>query len=190
MEIIQTTNKQTILIAGATWNIGRAATAALAKRGTRVVMLGRSADKLKAKAYQVCAELSKAQIQIQDDDIDILVIDFSNMKSVRLAAEEALKRFTKINGLVLTVGALLQNGPNILPSGHELMFATNVIGPFLFSDLMLKRLEESDGLVIHVIAPFNKEIDWDDLESIKNHKSMLAFNRTKVFNRMIARGVG
>ena len=108
------------------------------------------------------------------------------MKSVRLAAEEAMKRFTKINGLILSVGALIQNGPNILPSGHEVMFATNVMGPFLFTQLLLKRLQESDGLVLHVIAPFNKEIDWNDLESIRNHKTMIAFDRTKIFNRMIA----
>lgn len=180
------TNKQTILIAGATGNIGRAATVALAKRGAHVVMLGRSADKLQAKVGQVRAELSEAQIEVQDIDIDILVIDFSNMNSVRLAVEEAMKRFTKINGLILSVGALIQNGPNILPSGHEKMFATNVMGPFLFTELLLKRMKESDGLVIHVIAPFNKEIDWNDLESIRNHKPMLAFNRTKVFNRMIS----
>jgi len=180
------TDKQTILIAGATGNIGRAATVSLAKRGARVVMLGRNAEKLKAKVDQVRAELSEAQIEVQDTDIDILVIDFSDMKSVRLAVEEAMKRFTKINGLVLSVGALIQNGPNILPSGHEVMFATNVMGPFLFTELLLKRLEESDGLVIEVIAPFNKKIDWNDLESINNHKPMLAFNRTKVFNRMIS----
>jgi NAD(P)-dependent dehydrogenase (short-subunit alcohol dehydrogenase family) len=180
------TNKQTILIAGATGNIGRAATVALAKRGARVVLLGRNADKLKDKVDQIRAELSEAQVQVQDNDIDMLVIDFSNMNSVRLAAEEAMKRFTKINGMVLSVGALIQNGPNILPSGHEVMFATNVMGPFLFTELLLKRLEESDGLVIEVIAPFNKKIDWNDLESIKNHKPMLAFNRTKVFNRMIS----
>lgn len=179
-------NKQTILIAGATGNIGRAAAVALAKRGARVVLLGRSPDKLKAKADQIRAELSEAQIQTQDNDIDILVIDFSNMKSVRLAAKEAMMRFTKINGLVLSVGALIQDGPKILPSGHEVMFATNVMGPFLFTELLLKRLEKSDGLVIHVIATFNKEIDWNDLESIRNHKPMLAFNRTKVFNRMIS----
>ena len=180
------TKKQTILIAGATGNIGRAATVALAKRGARVVLLGRNADKLKDKVDQIRAELSEAQIKVQDNDIDILVIDFSDMNSVRFAAEEAMKRYTKINGLVLSVGALIQNGPNILPSGHEVMFATNVMGPFLFTELLLKRLEESDGLVIEVIAPFNKKIDWNDLESIKNHKPMLAFNRTKVFNRMIS----
>jgi NAD(P)-dependent dehydrogenase (short-subunit alcohol dehydrogenase family) len=179
-------NKQTILIAGATGNIGRAAAVALAKRGARVVLLGRSPDKLKAKADQIRAELSEAQIQTQDNDIDILVIDFSNMKSVRLAAKEAMMRFTKINGLVLSVGALIQDGPKILPSGHEVMFATNVMGPFLFTELLLERLEESDGLVVHVIAPFTKPIDWNDLESIRNHKPMLAFDRTKVFNRMIS----
>jgi NAD(P)-dependent dehydrogenase (short-subunit alcohol dehydrogenase family) len=182
----QMTNKQTILIAGATGNIGQAATVALVKRGARVVMLGRSADKLKTKVAQVRTELSEAQIEVQDVDIDILVIDFSDMKSVRLAAEDAMKRFTTINGLILSVGALIQNGPNILSDGHEMMFATNVMGPFLFTELLLKRLEESDGLVVHVIAPFYKEIDWNDLESIKNHKPMLAFNRTKVFNRMIS----
>jgi len=35
-------NKQTILIAGATGNIGKAAAVALVKRGARVVILGRS----------------------------------------------------------------------------------------------------------------------------------------------------
>jgi len=180
------TNKQTILIAGATGNVGRAATVALAKRGARVVMLGRSADKLKAKVGQVRAELSEAQIEVQDTDIATLVVDFADMESVKLAAAEAMKRFTKINCLVLSVGALIQNGPNILPSGHEVMFATNVMGPFLFTELLLKRLEESDGLVVHVIAPFKKEIDWNDLESIRNHKPMTAFNRTKVFDRMIS----
>jgi hypothetical protein len=47
-------------------------------------------------------------------------------------------------------------------------------------------MQESDGLVLHVIAPFDKGINWDDLESIKNHRSMMAFNRTKTYNRVIA----
>ena len=115
-----------------------------------------------------------------------MVIDFSDMESVRLAAAEAMNRFPMIHGLILSVGALIQNGPNILPSGHEVMFATNVMGPFLFTQLLLERMQQSDGLVLHVIAPFYKEIDWDDLESIRNHRTMTAFNRTKTCNRVIA----
>jgi NAD(P)-dependent dehydrogenase (short-subunit alcohol dehydrogenase family) len=132
------------------------------------------------------AELLEARIDFQETDIDMLAIDFSDMESVRLAAMEAMNRFPVINGLILSVGVLIQNGPNILPSGHEVMFATDVMGPFLFTELLSKRMQESDGLVLHVIAPFNKDIDWDDLESIRHHKPMTAFNRTKTYNRMIA----
>jgi hypothetical protein len=37
-----------------------------------------------------------------------------------------------------------------------------------------------------VIARFHQKIDLDDLESIKNHKTMKAYERTKTFNRVIA----
>jgi NAD(P)-dependent dehydrogenase (short-subunit alcohol dehydrogenase family) len=108
------------------------------------------------------------------------------MESVRRAAAEALDRFPVIDGMVLSAVALIQNGPNILPSGHEVMFATNVMGPFLFTQLLLERLEQSDGLVQHVVAPFYEEIDWDDLESIENHHTETAYNRTKTMERVIA----
>jgi NAD(P)-dependent dehydrogenase (short-subunit alcohol dehydrogenase family) len=180
------TIKQTILITGATGSIGGGAALALAKRGARVVLLGRSPDKLRAKVDLVRVALSEARIDCQDMDIAMLVVDLSDMESVRLAAAEAMNRFPTINGLILSVGALIQNGPNILPSGHEVMFATNVMGPFLFTQLLLERMQQSDGLVLHVIAPFHKEIDWDDLESTRNHRTMSAFNRTKTCNRVIA----
>ena len=180
------TDKQTILIAGATGSIGGGAAFALVKRGARVVLLWRSAEKLKTKVNLIRAALDEAQIEFQDDDIDKLVIDFSDMESVRSAAAESMNRFPMINVLILSVGAYIQNGPNILPSGHEVMFATNVMGPFLFTQLLLKRMQQSDGLVLHVIASFSKEIDWDDLESIRNHRTMTAFNRTKTCNRVIA----
>lgn len=132
------------------------------------------------------AALSEASVDSYPPDIATLVVDLSDMYAVRRAATEALERFPVIDGLVLSVGELVQGGPNVLPSGHELMFATNVMGPFLLTELLVERLERSDGLVLHVIAPFDKEIDWGDLESIRHHRSMAAFDRTKVFNRMIA----
>ena len=56
------TNKQTILIAGATGNIGGGAAVALAKRGARVVVLGRKLERLEARADYIRAALSEAQI--------------------------------------------------------------------------------------------------------------------------------
>ncbi|MCH8080726.1 MAG: SDR family NAD(P)-dependent oxidoreductase [Proteobacteria bacterium] len=180
------TTKQTILITGSTGSIGGGAAVELAKRGARVVLLGRKVERLEDRADSIRVALSEAQIDYQDTDIDTLVIDFSDMESVRLAAREAMNRFPMIHGLILSAVALVQHGPTILPSGHEVMFATNVMGPFLFTQLLLERMEQSDGLVLHVIALWYKEIDWDDLESIRNHKTMTAYERTKTMHRMIA----
>jgi len=180
------TNKQTILITGATGNIGGGAAVALAKRGARVVILGRKLERLEARADSIRIALSEEGIEFQDTDIAMLVVDFSEMESVRLAAAEAMDRFPMIHGLILSAVALVQDGPNVLPSGHELMFATNVMGPFLFIQLLLERMQQSDGLVLHVINMSNKELDWDDLESIKNHETETAYERTKMMHRVIA----
>ena len=180
------TNEQTILVAGATGNIGGGAAVALAKRGARVVLLGRKLERLEARAEFILQALSEAYIDYQDTDITTLTIDFSDMENVRLAAKEAISRFPRINGLILSAVALVQGGPNILPSGHELMFATNVMGPFLFTQLLVEWMEQSDGLVLHVINTSRGDIDWDDLESIRNHKTTVAYERTKVCHRVIA----
>lgn len=178
--------RQTILIAGATGSIGGAAAVALARRGAKVVLLGRSAERLCSKADSIRDSLIEAGVAHEAGDVATLVVDFADMDSVRAAAEEALSRFPVIDGLVLSVGAMTQGGPNVLPSGHEVMFATDVMGPFLFTNLLLERMQQSDGLVLHVVAMFKETLDWDDLESLQKHRPMKAFNRTKVCNRMIA----
>ncbi|MFN2290362.1 MAG: SDR family NAD(P)-dependent oxidoreductase [Anaerolineae bacterium] len=179
-------DQQTILIAGATGNIGGGAALALAKRGARIVLLGRSDTKLDARADSIRAALSAAHAGQPPADIATLVVDFSDMAFVRRAAAEAEERFPEVHGLVLSAGALIQNGPNLLPSGHEAMFAINVMGPFLFTLLLLGRLEQSNGLVLHVVNPSYKEIDWDDLESIKHHRTETAYERAKTMHRVIA----
>jgi len=179
-------DKQRILIAGATGNIGGGAALALAKRGAHVVLLGRKQETLETRSDSIRAGLSEEGNEFQDTDISTLAIDFSDMESVRNSAAEALDRFPVINGLVLSAVALIQNGPNMLPNGHEVMFATNVMGPFLFTQLLLERMETADGMVLHVIAPFTKDIDWNDLESLKDHKTNIAYERTKTMHRVIA----
>ena len=103
------TNKQTILITGATGNIGGGAAVALAKRGTRIVLLGRKLETLEARADSIRVTLSEARIEYQDTDIATLTVDFSDMESVRLAAAEAMNRFPMIHGLILSAVALYQS---------------------------------------------------------------------------------
>ena len=53
------TNKQTILVAGATGNIGGGVAVALAKLGARVVLLGRRLEKLEARADSIRVDCLK-----------------------------------------------------------------------------------------------------------------------------------
>jgi NAD(P)-dependent dehydrogenase (short-subunit alcohol dehydrogenase family) len=179
-------NQQTILIAGGTGNVGGGAAVSLAKRGAHVVLMGRNLETLEARAAAILDEINTGNSNPPGAKIDTLVIDFTDLDDVRRAAEEALDRFPRIDGLILSVVTLIQNGPTILPNGHEIMFATNVLGPFLFTQLLIERLKASDGLILHVVVRFHKEIDWDDLESIQNHDTDDAYHRTKTCNRAIA----
>lgn len=179
-------SKQTILIAGGTGNIGGGAAVSLARRGTKVVLLGHRKKHLETKSKYFHKILLEDGMKRDDIDIETLEIDFSDTQSVRNSATEALKRFPKIHGIIFSIGTLVQNGPTILPSGHEVMFATNVLGPFLFTKLLNERLQQSNALILHVINPTNKNIDWEDFESIKNHKTGTAFERTKMMNRIFA----
>ncbi len=179
-------SQQTILIAGGTGNIGGGAAVSLAKRGAKVVLLGHRPKHLETKAKYFHNILSEDGIKDNDIDIETLTIDFSDMQSVRNSAAEAMKRFPEINGIIFSVGSLVQDGPTILTDGHEVMFAINVLGPFLLTKLLIERLQLSNALILQVINPTNRKIDWDDLESIKNHKTTPAFERTKMMNRIFA----
>ena len=174
---------RTVMVAGATGSIGGGAAVALAKRGARTVVLGRTPDRLEARADAIRETLSREGIE--DPGIETLAVDLCDVDSVRSATAEALDRYASIDGLVLSVGLLAQDGPKILPNGHELMFATNVLGPFRFTQLLMDRLQRSRAVILHVIAPFYEAIDWDDLESIENHQTDPAYHRTKTMDRMI-----
>lgn len=177
-------DRPTVLVAGATGNIGGGAAVALAKRGVHVVLLGRKPGTLEARARAVRASATEAGVV--DPAVDTLALDLSDSRSVRLAATEAMDRFAAIDGLILSVVTLGQHGPDILPDGHELKFASNVLGPFLFTQLLMERLQRSQALIVHVVAPFYGAIDWDDLESIRDHKGEEPYHRTKTMNRMVA----
>jgi NAD(P)-dependent dehydrogenase (short-subunit alcohol dehydrogenase family) len=178
------TDRQTVLIAGATGNVGGGAAVALARRGTRVVLLGRKTDTLEARAAAIRA--ASAADGIEDAVLETLSLEISDMDDVRRAAAEALERFPSIDALILSVVYLGQHGPRVQPDGHELMFKTNVVGPFLFTELLAERLQRSEALVMHVVAPFYEAIDWNDLESIEHYEDEPAYHRTKTMNRMMA----
>lgn len=70
--------QRTVLIAGATGNIGFAGALALARRGACVVLLGRHPERLRAKADLLLARAASAGAQVAREKVETLTVDFTD----------------------------------------------------------------------------------------------------------------
>ena len=111
----------------------------LARHGARVVLAGRTPDKLGAAAEAIAADVPGATTEA-------LVVDLSDLASVR-AAGAAGARLGPLHLLVNNAGVM---APPLrrTADGLESQMATNHFGPFLLTGLLLDQLAASgDGRV-------------------------------------------
>lgn len=151
-------HRRTFLVTGANSGIGRALVEALAARNARLVLAGRS----EARTVPVVVAL---RAQYPALDATFLPVDISNLSSVRQAAATFLAAGHPLDVLVNNAGVA---GTKALSrDGFDLTYATNHIGPFLLTQLLLPRLRESsDGRIVNVASSAHtmvKEIDWSVL---------------------------
>ena len=136
---------KTVLITGPTSGLGRATTEAMAELGARVVLVGRSRERLDA----LRGELVQAH---GADRFPTVVADMSSLESVRAAAAQVLATEARLDVLVDNAGAIHAER-TVTEEGLEATFATMVAGPFVLIRDLLPLLEASgDGRVINVIS--------------------------------------
>lgn len=176
---------RTAVIAGATGNVGSATATELARRGFHVVLLGRDFEKLSDRAQSWEAMLQNEDSSFAGAFLPVAV-DLTSLASIEKASHEIQARFAAIDVLILSAVTLTQDGPTIMEDGNEFMFSTNVLGQFRLAALLRPEIEAAHGIIAHVVAPFHRDIDWDDLQSTQNHKSMEAYERSKTCHRIMA----
>lgn len=120
----------------------------LARRGARVVLAGRTQDKLDATERTIREEVPHASLEK-------LVVDLSDLSSVRRGAAEAAG-LGPIDLLVNNAGVMGTPYSRTV-DGLELQMATNHFGPFLLTGLLLPQLVASeDGRVVAVSSQFHR----------------------------------
>ena len=137
---------RTVLVTGAGSGIGRAAAAALAAKGARLILAVRDQDKGRAAA----AEMSGT--------VEVRPLDLSSLASVRQFAD----------GIDGTVDVLINNAGTMTDSlqhtadGFELQFGVNHLAPFALTNLLLDRIT---GRVVSTssTAYRSAQLDFDDL---------------------------
>jgi NAD(P)-dependent dehydrogenase (short-subunit alcohol dehydrogenase family) len=79
--------------------------------------------------------------------------------------------------------AVLKNKRIVTPDGLETMFATNHLGPFLLTNLLLDELKAAGrARIINVTAPSTVKLDFDDLQGERKFNALTAFGASKMCN--------
>jgi NAD(P)-dependent dehydrogenase (short-subunit alcohol dehydrogenase family) len=110
--------------------MGYQAALATAKSEITIILVARNPSKLEAV---------KAEIMTKGGNAQTVVCDFSNLDSVKAAANAISLLNYKLVGLANNAGTMY-NGEKKSAQGYDLTFATDYLGPFLFSELMLPLL--------------------------------------------------
>jgi NAD(P)-dependent dehydrogenase (short-subunit alcohol dehydrogenase family) len=124
-----------MLLTGATSGLGLAAAEALAHAGATLILLGRDA----AKTERVRADLAR---RTDNDRLSTLIADMGDLDAVRRAASEVLASYGALHVLAHNAGALHATR-RTAPDGTEETVASQVLGPFLLTGLLMARLRAS-----------------------------------------------
>lgn len=150
---------RTALITGPTSGLGRATTDLLAGLGARVVLVGRSLERLGGVRDELVQHHGA-------DRYPMVQADMSSLESVRAAVAQVLATEERLDLLIDNAGAI-HDERKVTADGLEATFATMVVGPFVLIEGLLPLLEASgDGRVITVVSGgmYGQALPLDDLQ--------------------------
>jgi NAD(P)-dependent dehydrogenase (short-subunit alcohol dehydrogenase family) len=169
------------IVTGANNGIGFETTLALAKYGFKVIMACRCLSKAESARVEIVKKVPNAELAI-------LQLDLSDLDSVRGFAENFKSQYTKLDVLINNAGILVYSGKKNA-AGVELQFATNHLGHFLLTNLLLEFIPdtpESRIVALSSIAHKDAVIHFDDLNGDKVEDAEAIYGQSKLANLMFA----
>jgi NAD(P)-dependent dehydrogenase (short-subunit alcohol dehydrogenase family) len=167
------------IVTGANSGIGKIVATALANMGATLIMVCR----VKEKAQIVWEEIKRKTKNI---NIELILTDLSSQKEIRALASNIKEKYAKIDVLVNNAGGM-NFGYSETIDHIETTFATNHLGYFLFTNLILDILKSADrARIINVASDAEKtgDIDFEDINLKKNYSCFRAYSQSKLANIM------
>jgi dehydrogenase/reductase SDR family protein 12 len=166
---------RTALVTGPTSGLGLATTRTLASLGARVVLAGRSEERL----VRLRDELADAY---GEDRFPVVVVDMASLTSVRAAVERVLATETRLDVLVDNAGAIYAERTSS-PDGIEATMATMVVGPFALVAGLLPLLDRTPGARVIAVTSggmYAQRLDLADIAgSTQPYDGTRAYARAK-----------
>ena len=150
---------RTVLITGPTSGLGRRVARDVAALGARVILVGRTREKLDAVRDELAADSG-------GDRYPTVVADLGTLGGVREVVDQVIATESRLDVLVDNAGAIFPER-RVGPDGMEATFALMVAGPFALTTGLLPLLRVSHGRVIAVTSGgmYTQSLDLEDLQS-------------------------
>lgn len=173
-----------IIVTGANSGIGWHAALELTRAGAEVTIASRNAAKAEDAARRIRAIVPDAKVNTGK-------LDLSNPASVKAFTESQLASLRPIDVLINNAGVMALPNRRESVDGHEMQFATNVLGPYRLTALLLPALLRSAAPRVVTVASgthaMGGPVPIADLDSRQGYKPIKAYAKTKLANVLAAR---
>ena len=166
------------LVTGSNAGLGYCACEQLVRAGARVFMTGRNPNRLAAARGALHRRVPDAAAAA----VETLLLDTTNLGSVRAAAATVRGR-GGLDGVLLNAGIV--HPPKTRETtvdGHEVVFATNVLGHFALAGEMLTTLAASSGRMVWVGSMSTALTPYDpvDPQLVTGYSAWRAYVQSKI----------
>ncbi|EZA54384.1 hypothetical protein DMN91_002157 [Ooceraea biroi] len=138
-------NGKTVIITGCTSGIGKETLRDLANRGARIIMACRNMDSAHKLKDEIVKETSNSNIVVRK-------LDLSSLQSIREFARQINQEESRLDVLIHNAGTAEAFRKKVTEDGLEMTMATNYLGPFLLTHLLIDLLKRSKPSRIVVVA--------------------------------------
>lgn len=143
--------------------------------GADLVIVCRDREKGKVAQKEIMAES-------RNNNIELMLADMSSQDSIRRLASDFQKTHDKLQLLINNAGVYLTKRVTT-PDGLEATLATNLLGPFLLTNLLLGVLKAgAPSRIVNVSSDAHNGIrmNFDDLQSEKKFSGWQAYGQSKL----------
>ncbi|KAL4871093.1 hypothetical protein BDV12DRAFT_206940 [Aspergillus spectabilis] len=126
------------LVTGGTSGIGFELAKILYARGGTVYITGRTEE----KAKKAVADIQKSVVE-RDGQIDYIILNLDDLASIKASAEAFRQKESKLDVLWNNAGVSQPPPGTLSKQGIEMQLATNCLGPFLFTHMLIPLLDKA-----------------------------------------------